>query len=219
MQNAILTIDIYDYIILLNLILHYGGLRRDMKYLLFVNRKGGVGKSLCCAETVLSLRRSGIETDFVDLDAQNGNILKPSESPNSKVACIDTPGTLTSDLAEWIQNADVVICPTLAATVEQDSVELMIKAFKANRKRRAKMIIVLNRFTRWTNCQDFIEWLHEVTEGITGVEITTLAQSELFAKAGGHGESVITYYPKSSAAASALNMVNTIRRAAGLPEE
>lgn len=189
-----------------------------MKNVLFVNRKGGVGKSTLCAEFVLSLRRSGIAVNFYDLDVQGGTILKSGEEPGAKVSAIDTPGAMEDDMAEWIREADVVVIPTTASALDMESLTLMVKFYTANRKRGSKLIVVVNQFTRYRSGKAFMSWLAEELAD-TGAEIVTMMRSEAFLRAVEYSQSVVENAPRSAAAASALEVVNTIRRAAKLPKE
>lgn len=189
-----------------------------MKSVLFYNRKGGVGKSTVCAEFVLSLERSEIDVTFYDLDQQGGTILQGEESTAAVVSAIDTPGALTEDLARWIRECDVVVIPVLPSSLEIASFELMIDTYKANRKRGSKLVVVVNRYTHYRSSRDFLEWLQDELKG-TGATIATLMQSESIVQAQAAGRSVVDFAPRSAAARSSLEMVNTIRTAAGLPEE
>ena len=189
-----------------------------MKNVLFVNRKGGCGKSTLCAEFVLSLRRSGIPVNFYDLDVQGGTILETGEEPGAKVAAIDTPGALENDLAEWIREADVVVIPTRPSGLDMESLRFMVRVYEANRKRGACLIIVVNQFTRWSSSREYLEWVKDEF-GKTAAAITTFMQSEAVIQASIQDMSVVDFSPRSAAARSALEVVNTIRRAAKLPEE
>ena len=189
-----------------------------MKNVLFVNRKGGCGKSTLCAEFVLSLRRSGIPVNFYDLDVQGGTILKSGEEPGAKVSAVDTPGAMENDVIEWIREADVVVIPTTASALDMESLTLMVETYQAQKKRGSKLIVVVNQFTRYRSCKVFMSWLTDELKD-SKAEIVTMARSEAFLRAAEYGQSVVDNAPRSAAAVSALEVVNTIRRAAKLPEE
>jgi len=190
------------------------------KNILFCNQKGGVGKSTICAELVLSLRRTGIPYNFYDLDQQGGTILDPVEDQAAAVSVIDTPGALTDKLADWLRESSVVCIPVRPSALEMASARLMLDAYKANRQPRAKLVIVVNQFTRWTSSRDFLEWITaEASRRKCNARITTLIQSEAILQAGAFGASVVDFAPKSPAAASALEVINAIRQAAGLKQE
>ena len=109
-----------------------------MKNIVVSNRKGGVGKSLVSAEIVLSLRRSGINVNFYDLDEQGGNMLETSKEPGAKYSVVDCPGQLTDELPRWISEASVLVVPTRPSKPDIASLELMIDAFKANKRKGAR---------------------------------------------------------------------------------
>lgn len=189
-----------------------------MKNVIFCNQKGGTGKSTCCAEFVLSLRRSGIAVNFYDLDQQGGTILEPSEEPGAKVSAIDTPGALTDELPGLIHESDVICIPVRPSALEIGSLMVMLDAYATNAKEEARLVIIVNQFTRWTSSKDFLAWLKSETKG-TGAVIVTMSQSETILQAGAARMSVIDFAPRSAAAASALGVVNAIRKAAGIRAE
>ena len=188
-----------------------------MKNILFINRKGGTGKSTCSIELIRSLQRSGIALNFYDLDGQGGTIFETFEEPGAKVSVIDCPGRLEDDTAKLISDADVVVVPTLASVLDTSGLMLILDSYKQYRKKGAKCVIVLNRYTRFTNNADFMKFLQE--EAIDGIKIATLQQSEMIPQAYAKGISVVDYKPKSSIAKSAIAMANVIRTAIGIPEE
>jgi chromosome partitioning protein len=189
-----------------------------MKNVLFVNRKGGCGKSTLCAEFVLSLRRSGIPVNFYDLDVQGGTILKSGEEPGAKVSAVDTPGAIEDDLREWIREADVIVIPTRPSGLDMDSLRFMVEVYEANRKRGSRLVIVVNQYTRWSSSREYLEWVTDEFSKV-GADIATFMQSETVLQASVQDMSVVDFSPRSAAAQSALEVVNTIRRAAKLPEE
>lgn len=189
-----------------------------MKNVVFTNRKGGVGKSTLCAEFVLSVRRSGIPINFYDLDVQGGTIITVGEEKGAKISAVDTPGAMEKDLPEWIQEADVVVIPTIASELDIESLLHMVSVYQAHKKRGSKLIIVVNQFTHYTSGKQFMEWITEEMKG-TGAEILTMMRSEKIIQATANSKSVVEYAPRSAAASSALVVVNAIRKAAKLPEE
>ena len=191
---------------------------KALKNVIFCNQKGGTGKSTICAELVLSLRRSGIITNFYDLDQQGGTILEPSEVPGAEVSAIDTPGALTNELPDLIHECDVVCIPVRPSALEIDSLMVMLDAYTAHAKEGAKLVIIVNQFTRWKSSRDFLAWVKKETKE-TGAVIVTMMQSETVIQAGAARMSVIDFAPRSAAAVSAQEVVNVIRKAAGIRSE
>ena len=210
-----LTHLIYGYIVIYSTIYFYirseEG-RKQVKTIVFANRKGGVAKSTCAAETYWSLTRSGYRVNYYDLDQQGGTLVETTEQPNADFSVVDARGEFTQDTVKLIADADVLCVPTKASRLEMPSLQLMIDAYKANHKKGARCVVILTMFTRFTNCRDFMEWLDSEIEG-TGILTATLMQSEMFPQAAGEGKSVVAYAPRSSAASSTLAMANTIRKA------
>lgn len=188
-----------------------------MKTILVLQRKGGSGKSTVASELFLSLKRSGIKSSFFDLDQQGGVILDQEENRGAVVQVVDTPGDMSANMARWIHEADVVVIPVLPSSVEIDSLMFMMDAYKANRKKRSKVVVVMNRATHYKSSRDFMEFLREELD--SSVIITTLKQSESIVQAQAAGKSVVDFSPRSAAAKSAKECCNVIRSAAGLPSE
>ena len=185
-----------------------------------VQEKGGTGKSTISAEIVGSLKRTGTPSAFYDLDGQGGTVIKPYKDDDAVISVIDSPGSLQPKMGDWIKHADIVVIPTLCSRYDKEPLLRTLKIFRENRKPDSKLFIVLNRFTRWRNSQQFLECIHGLDTGMeTRAEILTLPQSELFLQAGEAETNVVSYKPKSEPAKSSLILVNAIRKAAGLPEE
>jgi cellulose biosynthesis protein BcsQ len=92
----------------------------------------------------------------------------------------------------------------------------MLDIIQANKKKDAKLIIVVNQWTRYTASRDFYEWL--IGFGMDFV-VTGLPQSALFQKASAAGKPLTDYAPKSVPADGAMLGVNMVRRAVDLEEE
>ena len=190
-----------------------------MKSVYFVNRKGGTGKSTACAEFVLSLKRTGIKCSFFDYDQQEGTFLSDIDDDNPDICAFDTPGALSKETDAYMQDADVVCICSKPSVLDMPSTEVMIDKFRKLKKKDARLVIVIGMFTRWSNSASFLEWAKDSVSNIEGATVTTLLQSEMFPQAAIQGKSVAEYAPRSTAAQSALEMVNAIRLAAGLPKE
>lgn len=167
------------------------------KTISFINQKGGVGKSLLADELAFEFERLNLEFSFYDLDGQGGLIHKQVENEKAKYTIVDTPGQLTEDIKTVIKNSDVIIVPTRASIKEMEPLERTLELVKANKKKNAVVIMVLNGWTRYTTYSNFEEWLK--TSFPEFDKIITMPQSEPLAQAGAYGESVITYKPRNVA--------------------
>lgn len=188
-----------------------------MKNILFLGQKGGTGKSTLSAEMVFSFKRTDTPSAFYDLD-QQGQILEGYEDKSAKVAVIDTPGALLEDMPKWIAEADVIILPTRASALDIPPLLRTYDIVKANRKKKAKIILLVNGFTRFTACRDFMEWIEQ--QDFDVYDILTIPQSEIVIQASAGTKSIVEFAPKnSSVRKSALKFVNAVRVAVGLPTE
>lgn len=185
-----------------------------MKTILVCNQKGGVGKSLCADELAFSFERTDTPVSFYDLDAQGGTLHVTHEVKDAKVAVVDTPGALQEALPEWLKAADVVVIPTRTTSRDIESLMRMRKAvFKHS---RAKIVYVMNGWNRFKASRDFMDWF----KGLAGEQtVVKLPQSEAFVQAGAAGKSIVEYAPRGKAAASVMELVNTMREAAGFEKE
>lgn len=187
-----------------------------MKNVIVLNQKGGVGKTTICEEIAASLQRTKTPFSFYNLDPQGGCCIEPREDKDAEVAVIDTPGTFQEQTAGWIQNSDVIIIPVRASGKDIPAFNRMLDVVSVNKKPDAKVVVVINQWTRHTASRDFYDWL--IGLGMD-VIVTRMPQSELFQKASAAGKALTDYAPKSAPAAGAMVVVNMVRRIAGLPEE
>lgn len=185
--------------------------------IIFLNQKGGVGKTTCSCELVKSLERTDTPYSFFNLDPQGGSWIEPKDDPNAEITVVDTPGVLSEHSAEWIQNADVICIPARASALDIPTLNRMLEMVQTYRKKDAALVIIINQWTRWTACKDFMVWL-ETLDWMNAV-VTMLPQSEMFLQASACGKSVVEFVPRHMAAKGTLDMVNAIRKASGLDEE
>ena len=187
-----------------------------MQNILIIEEKGGSGKTTICSELVGSFKRTGTPSAFYDLDGQGGTLFEPYADDDAVVSVIDTPGSIQDRMGVWVSSANVVIIPTRCSQYDIPSFMRTLEIYKANRKKKCKLFIVLNQFTRWRSSTEFMEGIRKQN---TGAEILTLPQSEIFLQAGMEQMTVIDYRPRSDAAKSCLALINTVRKAVKLPEE
>ena len=187
-----------------------------MKYILVLNQKGGVGKTTVCEEIAASLQRTNTPFSFYNLDPQGGCCIEPREDDNAEVAVIDTPGFLSDKTADWVKAADIILIPVKASGKDIPAFNRTLDAAMTNKKKDAKVIVVVNQWTRHTASRDFYDWL--IGSGFD-ITVSRMPQSELFLKAAAAGKALTDYAPKSVPAVGTMTMVNMVRRIAGLSEE
>lgn len=188
-----------------------------MKNILLLQQKGGTGKSTIVSELVRSLQRTGTPSAYYDLDQQGGGLFKPYKDDGAVVSVIDTPGQLSENAGKWVKESDVIVVPTLCSKRDMEPLERTLKIVRKNRKRKSKIVIVLNRFTRWKSSTDFMDWIQR--QDTKADMILTMPQSELFLQANADDKAIIDFKPRSEPAKATLKVVNAIRSAAGLDEE
>ncbi len=187
-----------------------------MKNVLVLNQKGGVGKTTVCEEMVASLMRTETPFCFYNLDPQGGCCYEQHEDDNAEVVVVDTPGVFSDQTVEWVRNADVLVVPVKASGKDLPVFRRMIDLIFANKKKDAKVIVVINQWTRYRASRDFYEWLLDYGKDFI---VTKLPQSELFQQASSCGVALTEYAPKSNVAKGVMIAVNLIRQVADLDEE
>lgn len=155
-----------------------------MKTVLVANSKGGVGKTTIASELAYAAENSGLTFDYYDLDRQGGSSFADQQNPDSVLAIVDTPGSLTADLGKYIRSSDLIIVPTRMSYRDQQPLELMIKTV---RDAGVPAIYALSQANRYRVCSDFISWF---TSAYPDEAVIAIPQSELFPQAGLAGCSV-----------------------------
>lgn len=188
-----------------------------MKKILICNQKGGVGKSLIADELAFSFERSGTPMAFLDLDGQGGVLHKTDQRSDATVAVIDTPGALQAQMSVWVREADVIVIPTRTTSRDIEPLLRMSDIVRMHASDKP-VIYVLNGWNRWSASRDFKVWF-TTQMGFRESIVDTLPQSEMYVQASAAGLSVVDYTRRSGAAKAMLQLVNTIRSAAGFPVE
>jgi len=154
------------------------------KTILVANSKGGVGKTTLASELAYAAQNSGLTFDYYDLDRQGGSSFADRQDPDSVLAIVDTPGSLTEDLGKYIRASDLVVVPTRMSYRDQQPLELMVKTV---RDAGIPAIYALSQANRYRVCTDFISWF---TSAYPDEAVIAIPQSELFPQAGLAGRSV-----------------------------
>lgn len=183
-----------------------------MKTILFLNQKGGVGKTLLADETAYALERSPYvkSVSFIDLDGQGGTRHISNDAADADVMIIDTPGALQMDTPKWIEGADVVVIPTLTSNYEAAPLGRMLAA--ASKFPHKKVLIVLNNYEDDEDTREFREQLGSLADRY---QICELPHRKDYKKAVNRGQSVVDFKPSSDAARRMVEVTNAIISAAG----
>ena len=173
--------------------------QKEKKTIIFLNKKGGVGKTVLSDELAFEFDRENIIYDFYDVDGQGGLIHETTKEENeaAEYVIVDTPGQLNENTEECIKMADIIIVPTRASFQEMQPLTETLNLVRAAKKKSTPVIIVLNGWNRFTTYSQFEEWLN--VEYPEYNKIVRLSQSEPLAQASSHGMSVIDYSPRNAA--------------------
>lgn len=131
-----------------------------MATVLVISQKGGVGKSTLANEIAFSLDRTQTPYSFFDLDEQGGGAHDNVERDDAEVAIVDTPGRITEEWPDWLQNADVVVVPVRASMLEQAAFE-RVRDMLDQYAPDVPHLIVLTHWNRYTTNREFLNWLEE----------------------------------------------------------
>jgi len=187
-----------------------------MKTIAVVAQKGGVGKTTIANEIAFSFDRTGTPISTYDLDGQGGGAHGTRKNPEAVVRIVDTPGQLTKQVKDVIQASDLVIVPTGSTGLDVIPLTRIQEVIQANISEDAKLLFVVNRMTRWSTSQEFLQWFNKREIGYA----VTLPESEYFRRAVGTNSSVIEIAPKNSTAwVDTMKLVNVVRELLGLEKE
>lgn len=157
-----------------------------MKTVLVCNQKGGVGKTLIADELAFALERDKIAYNFYDLDGQGSSIHQTNEDPEAVISIVDTAGSLSDNLTNYIEAADFIIVPTMMSNRDVSPLERMIKILEPY-KGKKPMLFVFNRWNRFNISKDFIAWFNTKYPDL---KTTCLSDTTAFNQAGACGISI-----------------------------
>ena len=162
-----------------------------MKTILIANQKGGVGKSMLCDELCFAAERDEIVYSLYDLDKQGSLTHEESEREDAAVAIVDTPGALQEDMSKWIEEADMIIIPTLMTRKDLAPLERMIEIVSPYQGKK-EILFVLNEWDRTNMTKDFQKWFEEKYPDCKNM---VLARTTAFPQADACGKSIVKYNP------------------------
>ena len=117
--------------------------------ILFLNQKGGVGKTTLADELAFALERRGRMVAFVSTDPQGGQSHALCTDPDFAERCdfqiVDTAGVLTEGIGDWCRAADLILIPMLPSTRD---LEPTMRTYDIARTSGtgANVFLVLNNF-------------------------------------------------------------------------
>lgn len=178
-----------------------------MKSIVFLNQKGGVGKTLLSDEVAFNLEQKAKKVCFIDLDMQGGAIHQTNyeEGKEYDYQIIDTPGALQKDTREYMKQADLVVIPTKCNRQDMEALERMMKI--AEDFDQKKFIIVFNQWNRFNGTAEFINWFNV---NYPGYKTFLIPSSVVLTDAAARSMSVVEYSPKHKAAKAIKGFVKII---------
>lgn len=180
-----------------------------MKRILFANQKGGVGKTLLADETAFHLEKD-YKVNFLDLDLQGGAIHEIKNEPDADFEIIDTPGALQTQMVEWFNGADVVVIPTNCNRHDMAPLERMMEIAADHDKE--KIIVVFNRWNRYTGTAEFINWFNL---SYPGYKTMLIPMSVALTDAAARDLSISDYKPKHKAASAIDDFIKLLMKTLG----
>ena len=180
-----------------------------MKKIIFMNQKGGVGKTLLADETAWHFEEL-TAVSFTDLDQQGSAIHQTKQVEGAEIEVIDTPGALQKDMKKWIEMADIVIIPTNCNVHDAIPLERMMALASSYDKN--KFIVVFNRWNRFTGTAEFINWFNV---NYPGYKTFMLQNSVALTDAAAREMSITKYKPKHKAALAINELMKLLDKEIG----
>lgn len=166
---------------------------------LFLNQKGGVGKTTLADELAFALERRGQSVAFVSTDPQGGSVHEICDDTDYAETCdfqiVDTAGSLNDGMGDWCRAADLILVPMLPSTRDMEPTMRTIDIAKDSGSKVAIYVIVNNFYAFGRLDRQLVELLDAMELSV----IVKVPRAVALAQAAGEGISVAEYAPKSHA--------------------
>lgn len=114
----------------------------------FMNKKGGVGKTTLSNLLAEQAESEGKKVTFLSVDPQKGGRATDEDvDPEADLVVIDTPGHIDESSAQVIELADVVVIPTIPGQVNEGSTRETIELVRKTNP-GAIRVVLLNEYSR-----------------------------------------------------------------------
>lgn len=132
---------------------------------LFLNQKGGVGKTTLADELAFALERKGKTVAFVSTDPQGGSVHEVCDDPDFAEACdfqiVDTAGALKRGMDDWCRAANLILIPMLPSTRDMDPTMRTLQIAKDSGTDADIYIIVNNFYVYGILDRQLVEYLED----------------------------------------------------------
>lgn len=117
--------------------------------ILFLNQKGGVGKTTLADEICFALERRGFSAAFISIDSQGGQsheiCADETTALSSDFMVIDTAGVLKNDSNTWCRDADIILVPVLPSVRDLEPTLRAIRLIRSSGT-KAPFYVLVNQF-------------------------------------------------------------------------
>lgn len=133
--------------------------KEDMR-LVFVNGKGGTGKSTVCYLTGLALAQAGKGVSILDLDPQRSltgwiNQERDGFTEGGEIELIDTRPAIDDQIVTGaIEEADVIVIPVSPSPADLGTARATVDVIREHKRKGAAAVLVINRARSHTTFTD-----------------------------------------------------------------
>lgn len=128
--------------------------------LVFVNGKGGTGKSTVCYLTGLALAQAGKGVSILDLDPQRSltgwiNHERDGFTEGGEIELIDTRPAIDDQIVTGaIEEADVIVIPVSPSPADLGTARATVDVIREHKRKGAAAVLVINRARSHTTFTD-----------------------------------------------------------------
>lgn len=156
--------------------------------ILFLNQKGGVGKTTLADELAFALERRGSTVAFVSTDPQGGSVHEVCD-----YQIVDTAGVLNDGMGDWCRAADVILIPMLPSTRDVEPTMRTYQIAKDSGTGAAIRLVVNNFYAFGKLDKQLVEFLESEQVPV----IAKVPRAVALSQAAAEGKSVAEHSPHS----------------------
>lgn len=165
--------------------------------ILFLNQKGGVGKTTLADELAFALERRGRTVAFVTTDPQGGSVHEACDDPDFAEACdfqvVDTAGSLVRGVDDWCRAADLILVPMLPSTRDMEPTLRTLQIARDSETKADIYVVVNNFYAYGVLDRQLVEYLEEEHIPV----MAKIPRAVALSSAAARGMSVAEHDPKN----------------------